>query len=51
MPGIYGELNNKNYERMNKVTFRATFGALIAYLITGVFGYFIFVNEPKVLLS
>lgn len=42
MPGIYGELKGKNYDRMNTVTKRGTLWALVAYVITGVFGYFIF---------
>lgn len=49
MPGIYGELKNKSYARMNIVTKRATIWALIAYVITGIFGYFIFAFNPEVL--
>ena len=51
MPGIYGELKGKNYDRMNIVTKRGTVWALVAYLITGIFGYFIFAGNPEVLKS
>ena len=45
IPGIYGELKDKNYSRMNSVTIRATTAACIIYLITGMFGYYMFVND------
>jgi amino acid permease len=47
IPGIYEELRDKNYKRMNSVTIRATTAAGIIYLIAGIFGYFIFVNDQK----
>ena len=45
IPGIYGELRDKNYKRMNSVTIRATTAACIIYMITGMFGYYMFVND------
>lgn len=51
MPMIYKELKDRGYNRMSKVIIRGMLVAVSAYIMTGVFGYVTFANNPAGLMS
>lgn len=48
IPMIYVELEKKDLKHMWKVMRNGTFGATIAYLLAGIFGYTTFADYPNV---
>ena len=46
IPIIYRELQRRSEKRMEKVVFRGSSGAVIIYIIAGVFGYLTWVTHP-----
>ena len=44
---IYSELESRNSKQMSKVLIFGTIGAVILYVIVGVWGYATFVNNPS----
>jgi len=45
IPMIYTELERRNSTQMSKVLIMGTFGAVVLYIIVGVWGYATFVNS------
>ena len=43
---IYTELERRNSKQMSKVLIFGTVGAVILYIIVGVWGYVTFVDQP-----
>jgi len=43
---IYYELERRNQKQMGKVVSRGTVGAVILYVVVGIFGYLTFINSP-----
>ena len=48
IPMIYTELEKRNAKQMSKVLIAGTVGAVILYIIVGVWGYVTFVDQPNV---
>ena len=46
IPMIYTELEKREYHQMSKVLIFGTVGAVVLYIIVGVWGYATFVNFP-----
>ena len=46
IPIIYRELQRRSEQRMEKVVFRGSSGAVVIYVIAGVFGYLTWVSHP-----
>ena len=47
IPMIYSELESRNSKQMSKVLIFGTIGAVILYVIVGVWGYATFVNNSS----
>ena len=46
IPMIYTELEQRNSTQMSKVLIFGTVGAVLLYIIVGVWGYVTFINFP-----
>ena len=46
IPMIYTELEQRNSKQMSKVLIFGTIGAVLLYVIVGLWGYLTFVNNP-----
>jgi len=46
IPSIYYELERRNYKSMSKVVSYGSIGAVILYIMVGIFGYLTFVDRP-----
>ena len=47
IPMIYTELEQRNSKQMSKVLIFGTIGAVLLYVIVGLWGYLTFVNNPS----
>ena len=46
IPAIYTELETRNNKQMSRVLVLGTIGAVMLYIIVGVWGYATFINFP-----
>mmetsp|Transcript_16583 Transcript_16583/g.16264 ORF Transcript_16583/g.16264 Transcript_16583/m.16264 type:complete len:92 (-) Transcript_16583:332-607(-) len=47
IPAIYKNLENRNMQRMEKVVYIGSFGAVFLYILISVFGYLSFSTNPE----
>ena len=45
IPAIYMELERKTVKRMDKVVLRGSLGAVVLYIVVGIFGYWTFSTD------